>query len=281
MRRSPTERRRQEPARGAARAVATACGLAMMLVTWCARAQLPDAGAADDPDALITRGVDLRRHGDDQGALPLLRAAHERGGTPRAAAQLGFVEQALGMWVDAEAHLAAAAAATTDPWVGEHASLLAESLAFVRRHLGALVVESTVAGAEVSVDGVAVGRTPLPTPLTVATGPRRVEARAGGYRPFAATVTVRAGTTTRVAAAIDTRPSALPLAATAPPPVLIAPVPTATDTARMNAPPRPLYKRWWLWTGIAAVLIGASVALAVTGGPDPYPCGGNGRVCAR
>jgi hypothetical protein len=81
-----------------AQSVAPAAGAAPVV------APAPDAGAAPDAnppvdetaDAMITRGVELRRHGDDQAALPVLRAAYQREPTPRAAAQLGFVEQALG-----------------------------------------------------------------------------------------------------------------------------------------------------------------------------------------
>src|SRR5438045_8180465 len=141
------------------------------------------AQPAEDADALIREGLELRRQNQEQAALPYFERAHALARTPRSAAQLGFAEQALGMWVEAEAHLAEARLAEADPWIKEHRNLLAESAGFVRAHLGNLELETNLAGAEVLVDGKLVGTTPLTAPVRVAMGQRRSEARAPDFRP--------------------------------------------------------------------------------------------------
>src|SRR5262245_713516 len=75
------------------------------------------ASASNDEDALIRRGLELRRRGDDAAALPHFERAYWLAQSPRSAAQLGFAEQALGRWSDAEVHVAEALRAGDDPWV--------------------------------------------------------------------------------------------------------------------------------------------------------------------
>src|SRR5947207_3328551 len=130
----------------------------------------PAPPAAPDAQALIREGLELRRQGQERAALPYFEKAHDLAHTPRSAAQLGFAEQALGMWVEAESHLAEARAADEDPWIKEHRNLLDESIGFVRAHLGLVEVETNVPAAEVLVDGRPAGRTPLGSPLRVAIG---------------------------------------------------------------------------------------------------------------
>jgi hypothetical protein len=246
-----------------------------------ALAQPPPAPkpAPEDADTLIHDGLELRRQNQERAALPYFQRAYTLAPTPRAAAQLGFAEQALGMWVDAEKHLSEARAAASDPWVKEHRNLIDESAGFVRAHLGQLEVESNVTAADVLVDGRPVGRTPLPAPLRVPIGQRQVELRAASYRPAGRAVEVTTGETARVALQLIPVGGAPPPAAPAPPP------PSGVDL-RAEAPapaPRPIYRRWELWAGVgtAVVLVGGAIILATRSGEKPFPCGVEGRVCAR
>ena len=75
--------------------------------------------AADDEEALIRRGVELRKRGDDRAALQELQRAYQVAKSPRAAAQLGFAEQALAMWPQAETHVSESLRARDDPWIHE------------------------------------------------------------------------------------------------------------------------------------------------------------------
>ena len=70
-------------------------------------------------EALISEGIALRKRGRHQEALRKFREAHKLEATPRAAAQLGLCEQALGQWVEGEDHLEEALKAAKDPWIAK------------------------------------------------------------------------------------------------------------------------------------------------------------------
>src|SRR5688572_26126191 len=91
---------------------------------------------ADDVESLIQRGIDLRRRGQDAEALESFRAANERRPTPRAMAQIGLAEQALGRWIDADLHLGEALSAGDDPWIVKNRGALEGARALVEKHLG-------------------------------------------------------------------------------------------------------------------------------------------------
>jgi hypothetical protein len=96
-----------------------------------------DAHAAAGPeseDALIRRGLGLRKRGNDAAALPLLERAYTLAHSPRAAAQLGFAEQALGRWSAAELHVSEALWADHDHWVAKNRAVVSQALDTIRAH---------------------------------------------------------------------------------------------------------------------------------------------------
>jgi hypothetical protein len=90
--------------------------------------------AAEDPEALIHQGVELRKAGQDARAEGYFRRAYELAPTPRTAAQLGLVELALGDYFNAEAHLSEALA-KRDAWIVANAGVLQESRERARKRL--------------------------------------------------------------------------------------------------------------------------------------------------
>ncbi|MCZ7684722.1 MAG: PEGA domain-containing protein [Sandaracinaceae bacterium] len=154
-------------------------------------------GAAVAQDASIEEGLRLRQEGRDTEAVEVFRRVYERDLSARALAQLALAEQALGRWVDAEAHLADALSRESDPWIAGHRAVLASALETIRGNLGRLGVDANVAGAAVTVDGRAVGTTPL-APVSAAAGTAVVEVAAEGYVRVQRSATVRAGQLTRV-----------------------------------------------------------------------------------
>ena len=157
----------------------------------------PPASAADAPpgepgEAAIQRGIRLRKAGDDAGALPEFQAGYQLAHTPRAAAQLGLVEQALGHWDDAEVHLTEAVRTTGDAWVEKNRTALQKSLAVVKDHVGTLQVTGEPEGAEIYVNGGRRGQIPMSKPITVMAGDVDVEVRASGYKRAAQKVTIAA-----------------------------------------------------------------------------------------
>jgi tetratricopeptide (TPR) repeat protein len=73
--------------------------------------------AESQEDLFIKQGIERRRLDDDAGALELFTKAYELHHAPRALAQIGLARMALGLWVQAEADLEGALAATDDPWI--------------------------------------------------------------------------------------------------------------------------------------------------------------------
>jgi len=178
------------------------------------------AAGGDDEDALIRHAVQLRKQGNDHGAMNELQRAYEIAHSPRAAAQLGFAEQALGMWPQAEAHVTYALSAKDDRWIARNRATVEESLATIRAHVGRVEIVGGEPGAQVTVNGQPAGLLPLADAVAVSAGPVEIEVRAAGFAPVVKTVNVAVGEYARVPFTL--RPQAR--AAVVPPPGAVAPV---------------------------------------------------------
>lgn len=172
-----------------------------------AAAIAPRAAAQETPDTLIDRGFDLREHGDDEGGLALFTQAYEAGHSPRALAQMGLAEQALGRWVLAEQHVQGALAQATDVWIVAHQEVLADALHTIQARLATLELRGGVDGADVLVDGDVVGHLPLAAPLRLVAGALQVEVRKEGYLPWSHTVVLAPGETGRETVVLHRRPT--------------------------------------------------------------------------
>lgn len=182
------------------------------------------AHAQPPTDALIERGIELRMQHKDREALEQFRKAYEAQPSPRAMAQIGLAEQALGAWADAEKHITEALSSSSDPWIRKHQALLSESLRVVGTHLGSLEVESSVSGAELWVNGAKTADLPLSAPVRVEIGTAVIEVRKHGFVAVRRPVEIAPGVVARErvvlvpesAQASDSGPPAL--ASVTPPP---------------------------------------------------------------
>lgn len=163
------------------------------------------SASAQDAEAHVQRGVELRRAGDDEGALAEFRAAYELDQTGRVLGQMGFAEQALGMWVEAATHLGAALA-TSHEWVESHRAPMVEAFELVVTRVGRLEVRGGEPGAEVLVDGEVRGTLPLSGPLFLEPGTVVLRVRAEGFEALERSVTLTAGQLARES--ITLRPAA-------------------------------------------------------------------------
>jgi hypothetical protein len=152
---------------------------------------------AADYESLMREGISLRRSGNDLAALTRFQQAFGLNQTPRAEAQIGLAEQALGRWTAADKHLKEALESASDPWIRKNRASLLEARAVVVTHLGQIEIAGVPVGAEVRVDGELIGRLPLSRPITVTAGGVAVEVRAPGYVPIVRATTVTARTLTR------------------------------------------------------------------------------------
>jgi tetratricopeptide (TPR) repeat protein len=120
-----------------------------------------DAARSNEAEALVRRGVELRKERKDLEAYDYFRRAFETSATARTMAQLGLVEYQLGRWVDAEVHLDQAAR-SREPWIDQNRRTIAAALETVRSHIAYIEIKGAPAGAEVMVNDRKVGKLPLP-----------------------------------------------------------------------------------------------------------------------
>src|ERR1051326_5739594 len=134
--------------RAAIAAMLVGATLAAALAPHAARAQ----SAADQAEAQIRQGTELRHQTQGARALPFCERAYELARTPRTAAQLGLVKMALGYCVEAERLLDEALAVPDHPWIARNAGALLQTRANARRNIGQVSVTGTPAGAQVLVN---------------------------------------------------------------------------------------------------------------------------------
>lgn len=244
-------------------------------------AHLPVAQAqtksANEP--LILEGIALRKKGRHQEALRKFREAHKLEATPRASAQLGLCEQALGQWVEGEDHLEEALKASNDPWISKNLPVLEESIGRARDHIGRVEVIGSPDGAEVAVNGRTMGTLPLTEPVRVAEGNVDIEVRKMGFKSSLRSVTTGPRQYQRVVIRLEadrsasaTRPDSYPSANMATDPAVGAGnsllVAKPNEGAEQNLP---FYKAPVFWVVVgAAVVVGAVAAVFATSGTT-YP----------
>ena len=155
------------------------------------------AARAEDPEALLQKGVELRRNKDDEGALKVFEQAYEVQKSPKAAAQIGLAAQAIGIWGRADRRLREALASPNDPWIRKHHSTIEDALKVIGSHVGHLEVSGSPSGAQVRVDGELVGTLPLGEPVSVTAGRVALEVSADGYLSILRAGVVTVGQLTR------------------------------------------------------------------------------------
>jgi hypothetical protein len=149
--------------------------------------------AGDDVQGLLARGLELRAERHDAEALAVFRQAYELEPSPRARAQIGMAEQALGDWVAAELDLEAVLAASSDPWVARNLAALRAADEGVKRHLAWIRVRANAPNGTLWIDGRQCGNLPLESPVRTQIGEVTVVVRADGYEPFEERVSLTAG----------------------------------------------------------------------------------------
>lgn len=185
--------------------------IALAWMAWAVLTSAPaiaqEGGNAARVQSLIDEGVAMRRAGDDVGALSRFEAAFALTRSARARAQIALVEQALGRWIDAEAHLLEALG-SHEPWIEERRVTLEGQLEVIRSHLGRVQLVGGVRGARVTLDEQPVGSLPINSALWVEPGPVVVEVRADGYLLFRETIETTEGQLTTLRVELVPEPAA-------------------------------------------------------------------------
>jgi hypothetical protein len=204
----------------------------VMAVLVAATVAVPGSARAEDVDAIMKRGTDLRRQGRDQEALAEFRRAAAIEETPRVLAQIGLAEQALGIWVDAEVHLGKALAAADNPWIRKNRTILGDALDVIKAHLGTVEVWGSPDGAEVVIEGRTVGHLPSVDGVRVASEEVSLEVRAPGHATVTRTLHVKLNGLVRERVELRALPPPAPVAEAA----AAGPEPEAATRATRAAP---------------------------------------------
>jgi hypothetical protein len=242
-----------------------------------------------EAEKLLRRGIELRRAHDDEAAVREFHKAYDLVPSPRAAAQLGLANQALGLWVDAERFLGEALRSPSDAWVAKNKATLDGAMGIIQGHIARLEVVGDPEGADVAIGGRRVGKLPLAEPVKVSTGQVDVDVTAPGFSPTQRTVNLVGGQYQRVvvhlmkveaarAANADspatpvlapalTSASTEPAASTLPSPSAGAPIGVSSEgTQRASSGTRVALK--WTAAGLAVAGVATGVVGVVMHGND-------------
>jgi hypothetical protein len=127
------------------------------------------------------RGKALLKTGDVKGAYLEYKASWDLKQSYDIAANLGNLELEQGMPRDAAEHLAFALRTVAVTVPEEKVAAIRGLLDRARRLVGTAAVKVNIAGAEIFVDGLSVGRSPLAGEIFVDPGKRTIEARLSPY----------------------------------------------------------------------------------------------------
>ncbi|MFT3766204.1 MAG: PEGA domain-containing protein [Minicystis sp.] len=232
----------------------TFCSLAAaaLLVSRAALAQQPPApppaeAAADEGKTRFQRGVQLFRENDFRSALVEFRRAYELTKNYKVLYNIGQTEYELQDYAGALRSFQRYLADGGAELEAARRTQVEEDIKKLGARVARIEIKSNAADAEVLVDDVVIGKTPLKDPVLVSIGRRKVTIQKGGLVSAARFVDLAGGD--RIAVTVElAEPSApkAPLGPTAPP------------------PPAPAPSRTGMWVSLAVT--GALVAgTAVTG----------------
>jgi hypothetical protein len=227
------------------------------------------------------RGKALLKSGDVKGAYLEYRASWDLKQSYDIAANLGNLELDQGMPRDAAEHLAFALRTVAVNVPEEKVAAIRGLLDRARQLVGTATVKVNIAGAEIFVDGLSVGRSPLTGALFVDPGKRTIEARLSPYVTdkkvveFARASTVPVELVLSLAAPVASGSAGAPPVATAPP--IVRPksmIPVGVGVAAAAA---------GLGVGIVGLVLSGSKSGEVSrlqGELTPLDTKGNRSVCA-
>lgn len=159
------------------------------------RLTLAQSKAAEDPDsanaaARFQIAVDLYHEGSFEGALAEFRKAYQLSPSYRVLYNIAQAQYALHDFVGAYKSLIQYRNEGGEDITGERRDQVAELLAKLRERIAHIEITTNAVGADIRIDDVTVGTSPLPGPVPVNVGQRKVTAFKAGSPVATRTVTV-------------------------------------------------------------------------------------------
>ncbi len=248
-----------------------ALGCAVSTSVHVARAQ----GGADaavtvsaEVDAIVQRGIELRRVGREEAALAVFESALAKApSSTRVKVHLAATHQALGQWLEAERYLSDVLQQSDDAYIRRHRATLEKAYAFVDGRLGSLDVVGGPEGAEVVLSGRSIGQLPLSSPVRVPVGSYVLEVRKNGHYSVTRPIAIAGGSLLRESIVLGRSSGSTP--ASTPPNE-----DHSSDEASTRGSPR-----WLTWTLGGAGLGAAAVSVVALGIREKHAARWNGDEC--
>lgn len=205
----------------------------------------PSASAMAEAKMRYERGLKLYDEGNYDAARVEMQRAYELAPTYRILYNLGLVHRQLNDYAAALRSFTQYLTEGGKKVEPKRRAEVEKYLVDLKAHVATVTVEVDKPGAEVSIDDATVGTSPLPEPVLVNAGKRRITARIAGRPPETKVVTVAGGDAVTVKLEL-----AEPVSDKPPPAPLPAPTKPKTSTT-------PLYVAWGATAGLA---VGAGVS---------------------
>jgi PEGA domain len=158
------------------------------------------AFAAEDAvvEALIQRGIQLRRDNSDAEALAVFLEAEKQDPTSvRVLLHVVTAAQASGKWLLADSYMRKVTALGNDPYYQRHSDAIEVVRRSIAARVGSFQVQGSPDGASVRLDGQLVGTLPMTTPTSIEAGAYLMEVHKPGYYRLRRNVTISGGVLTR------------------------------------------------------------------------------------
>jgi hypothetical protein len=160
-----------------------------------------------ETEALLRKGIQLRRDGSDEAALAVfLEAEAESPDSVRVLLHVATAAQAASKWLMADEYLRKAAAHDDDPYYQRYRAEIEEVRAATAQRVGQFRAVGEPQGAQVSLNGQVVGTLPMESPKTLEAGTYVLEVTKDGYYRLRRPISVPGAVLTRETVALNVRP---------------------------------------------------------------------------
>jgi PEGA domain-containing protein len=174
------------------------CARALAFIT--AIGAVTPAFAAEDAvvEALIQRGIQLRRNSADEDALAVFLEAERQDPTSvRVLLHIVTAAQAAGKWLMADSYVRKVSALSEDPYYRRHSEAIEVVRRAIAARVGTFLAQGGPDGASVRLDGQLVGTLPMEEPTSVEAGAYLMEVHKPGFYRLRRNVTISGGVLTR------------------------------------------------------------------------------------
>lgn len=161
--------------------LATACALALMMAAPAAAQKSPSKEDKKTASVRFKKAVELYKAGDVRAALIEFRRAYKLAPTYHLLFNIGQASAELRDYVDAYNSFTQYLADGGDKISDKRREMVERELERLKGYLARLDVSVSVDGAEITIDGVEAGVSPLEEPLLVSAGRRKVVVNREGY----------------------------------------------------------------------------------------------------